>query len=68
MASELIIFIGANPANNQPVTTKYLHYAKKAGAQVVTVNSYREPGMDRYWVPSNMESAVFGTTSTLVTA
>ncbi len=61
IASELIVFLGANPANNQPVTTKYLHYAKKAGAQVVTVNSYREPGMDRYWVPSNAESALFGT-------
>ncbi|MFL5804266.1 MAG: FdhF/YdeP family oxidoreductase [Roseiflexaceae bacterium] len=61
MASDLIVFLGANPANNQPVTTKYLHYAKKAGTQVVTVNSYREPGMDRYWVPSNVESALFGT-------
>jgi molybdopterin-dependent oxidoreductase alpha subunit len=61
MESDLIVFLGANPANNQPVTTKYLHYAKKAGTQVVTVNSYREPGMDRYWVPSNVESALFGT-------
>jgi molybdopterin-dependent oxidoreductase alpha subunit len=61
MDSDLIVFLGANPANNQPVTTKYLHYAKKAGTQVVTVNSYREPGMDRYWVPSNVESALFGT-------
>ena len=59
--SELIVFIGANPANNQPVTTKYLYYAKKNGAKIVMVNAYREPGMDKYWVPSNIESAVFGT-------
>ena len=25
------------------------------------VNPYREPGMERYWVPSNLASAVFGT-------
>jgi molybdopterin-dependent oxidoreductase alpha subunit len=59
--SDLLVFFGSNPANNQPVTTKYLHYAKKAGVKVASVNSYREPGMERYWVPSNMESALFGT-------
>ena len=61
IGSDLIVFVGANPANNQPVTTKYLHYAKKAGTKVVMVNSYREPGMERYWVPSVPESALFGT-------
>ena len=25
------------------------------------VNPYREPGMERYWVPSTAKSAVFGT-------
>ncbi len=59
--TDLIIFFGANPANDQPVTTKYLHEAKKTGARVVMVNPYREPGMQRYWVPSTMGSALFGT-------
>ena len=59
--TDLIIFFGANPANDQPVTTKYLHEAKKLGTRVVLVNPYREPGMDRYWVPSTLASAVFGT-------
>ncbi len=27
--SDLIVFIGSNVANNQPVTTKYLHHAKR---------------------------------------
>jgi molybdopterin-dependent oxidoreductase alpha subunit len=61
IGSDLIVFIGSNPANNQPVATKYLHYAKKAGTKVVCVNTYVEPGMDRYWVPSVPESALFGT-------
>ena len=59
--TDLVIFFGANPANDQPVTTKYLHEAKKLGTKVVLVNPYREPGMERYWVPSTFSSAVFGT-------
>ncbi|MGH8837431.1 MAG: FdhF/YdeP family oxidoreductase [Actinomycetes bacterium] len=61
IGSDLVVFIGSNPANNQPVSMKYLYHAKKAGTKVVSVNPYREPGMERYWVPSNVESAVFGT-------
>lgn len=59
--TDLIVFWGANPANDQPVTTKYLHEAKLLGTQVVLVNPYLEPGMKRYWVPSTAASAVFGT-------
>jgi molybdopterin-dependent oxidoreductase alpha subunit len=59
--TDLIIFFGANPANDQPVTTKYLHEAKALGTRIVMVNPYREPGMERYWVPSNLKSALFGT-------
>ena len=59
--TDLVIFFGANPANDQPLATKYLHEAKKLGTKVVMVNPYREPGMDRYWVPSTPSSAVFGT-------
>ena len=61
IGSDLVVFIGSNIANNQPVAMKYLYHAKKAGTKVAVVNSYREPGMERYWVPSNVESAVFGT-------
>lgn len=58
--TDLIIFFGANPANDQPVTTKYLHEAKVLGTKIVCVNPYREPGMERYWVPSTASSALFG--------
>ena len=61
IGTDLIVFIGSNVANNQPVTTKYLHLAKKAGTKVAVVNPYREPGMERYWIPSTPESALFGT-------
>ena len=61
IGTDLLVFIGSNVANNQPVTVKYLHNAKKAGTKIVVINTYREPGMERYWVPSIVESAVFGT-------
>lgn len=61
LEAQLILFVGSNVANNQPVATKYLHFAKKNGAQVCSINTYREPGMERYWIPSVLESALFGT-------
>ncbi|MFQ5459652.1 MAG: FdhF/YdeP family oxidoreductase [Anaerolineae bacterium] len=61
IGTDLLVFLGCNPANNQPVTTKYMHAARKAGTRIVLVNAYREPGMERYWIPSIAESAVFGT-------
>lgn len=61
IGSDLVVFIGSNVANNQPVAMKYLYHAKKEGTKVAVINNYREPGMDKYWVPSNVESALFGT-------
>ncbi len=60
--SDLVVLWGTNPANNQPVFMKYLYLAKKRGCRVVVVNPYLEPGLERYWVPSSVESALFGTT------
>jgi len=59
--SDLIVFFGSNVPNNQPVTTKYLYYAKQNGVRIAVVNPYREPGLERYWIPSILESALFGT-------
>jgi molybdopterin-dependent oxidoreductase alpha subunit len=59
--ADAIVFFGSNVANSQPVTAKYLHYAKQNGAQIAVVNTYREPGLERYWVPSIASSALFGT-------
>ncbi|NIO09808.1 MAG: molybdopterin-dependent oxidoreductase, partial [Deltaproteobacteria bacterium] len=61
LGSDLLVFLGSDVPNNQPVTTKYLYYAKKNGAKIAVINPYREPGLERYWVPSVLESALFGT-------
>ncbi len=62
--SDLIVLFGANVANAQPVFMKYLFLARKRGAKVAVVNPMLEPGLARYWVPSNVESALFGTKMT----
>ena len=59
--ADLLVFFGANPANDQPVAMKYIHEAKRHGTKVLLVNPYCEPGMERYWVPSTIRSAAFGT-------
>jgi molybdopterin-dependent oxidoreductase alpha subunit len=61
LETDLLVFIGSDVPNNQPVTTKYIYHAKRNGAKVVTINPFREPGLDRYWIPSIPESALFGT-------
>ncbi|HZR46810.1 MAG TPA: molybdopterin-dependent oxidoreductase, partial [Candidatus Manganitrophaceae bacterium] len=61
IGTDLIVFFGSNTPNNQPVTVKYLYEARKRGTKVAIVNPYFEPGLQRYWVPSVAESALFGT-------
>jgi len=61
LGTDLLVFFGSNTPNNQPVTTKYIYYAKQQGTRVVVINPYREPGLERYWIPSVTESALFGT-------
>lgn len=61
LESELIVLFGSDIANNQPVAVKYLEQAKRRGARVAVVNPYREPGLEKYWVPSSVQSALLGT-------
>ena len=61
IGTDLLIIFGSDLANSQPVTTKYLHYAKRQGTRIIVVNPMREYGLERYWVPSVLSSALFGT-------
>ena len=61
IGSDLVVIWGSHLANNQPVTMKYLCYAKRRGTRILVVNPMREPGLERYWVPSDVRSALFGT-------
>ena len=59
--TDLVVLWGSNVANAQPVMMKYLYRARRGGAKVAVINPQRELGLARYWVPSNVESALFGT-------
>ncbi len=61
IGTDVLVFWGSVPANNQPVSTKYMYAAKKAGTKIILINPYREPSMEKYWIPSVPESALFGT-------
>ncbi len=61
LRADLIVLFGSNAANNQPVAIKYLREAKRHGARIAVVNTVREPGLERYWIPSIASSALFGT-------
>src|SRR5262245_38297440 len=61
IGSDLVVILGSHLANNQPVTMKYLAYAKRKGTRILVVNPMREPGLERYWVPSDVRSMLFGT-------
>jgi molybdopterin-dependent oxidoreductase alpha subunit len=61
IGTDLLVLIGTDLANNQPVTTKYMHFAKAQGTRIVVVNPFREPALERYWVPSVARSALWGT-------
>ncbi|WP_199427120.1 FdhF/YdeP family oxidoreductase [Thermaerobacillus caldiproteolyticus] len=61
IGTDVLVFWGSVAANNQPVSTKYMYAAKKAGTKIIVINPYREPAMEKYWIPSIWESALFGT-------
>ena len=63
IGTDLLVLFGTDLANNQPVTVKYMHFARKAGTKVIVVSPTREYGRKRYWMPSMMMSAGFGTRS-----
>jgi molybdopterin-dependent oxidoreductase alpha subunit len=54
---------GASTCNYQDWigTDVILLAAKKKGTKIIVINPYKEPAMDEYWIPSVVESALFGT-------
>ncbi|GEK57685.1 formate dehydrogenase [Marinococcus halophilus] len=61
IGTDVLMFWGSVASNSSPVSTKYMLEAKKKGTKIIVINPYREPSMDEYWIPSNPESALFGT-------
>lgn len=63
MEADALVLAGTNLANNQPLVMRYIEHGRRTRRGkpfVIVVNTYREPGLDRYWVPSQWRSALFG--------
>ena len=60
--SDLLLLIGANPASNHPRFLRTLMELKRRGGKVIVINPLREIGLEKFRVPSDPRSLVFGTT------
>jgi molybdopterin-dependent oxidoreductase alpha subunit len=58
--SDLVFLIGANPASNHPRLMTALRRVRKRGGDVIVINPVREPGLERFKVPSSPTSLLFG--------
>lgn len=58
---DLIVVLGANPASNHPRLMTKIAELKERGGKVVVVNPIREPGLEKFHVPSRVKSLLFGT-------
>ncbi|OLO26858.1 formate dehydrogenase [Alkalihalophilus pseudofirmus] len=61
IGTDVLLFWGSVASNSSPVSSKYMLEAKKKGTKIIMINPYKEPAMEKYWIPSNAESALFGT-------
>jgi molybdopterin-dependent oxidoreductase alpha subunit len=64
IGTDLLVIIGSDLVNNQPLTIKYVRHAKKAGTRIVVVDPLPEYGPQRDRSPSVESSAAFGATLT----
>ena len=58
--ADTVVLIGANPASNHPRLMKSLLGVRRRGGQVIVINPIREPGLERFSVPSDVRSLLFG--------
>ncbi len=57
---DLVWVIGANPASNHPRLMKSLVEVRRRGGKVIVINPMRELGLERFRVPSDVRSMLFG--------
>ena len=53
---DLMLIWGANPASNHPRLMKAMARLRRRGGKVVVINPLREPGLERFRVPSDARS------------
>ena len=58
--TDLALVVGANPASNHPRLITQLVDLRRRGGKVIVVNPLREVGLERFRVPSDWRSMLFG--------
>ena len=58
--SDLVVLIGANPSSNHPRFMTHLMELKRRGGKVVVINPFKELGLERFKIPSDIRSLLFG--------
>jgi molybdopterin-dependent oxidoreductase alpha subunit len=58
--ADLYILIGANPASNHPRLMRTLMQLRRRGGKIIVINPLRETGLERFRVPSDVRSLLFG--------
>lgn len=58
--ADLVVLIGANPASNHPRFMTHLVELRRRGGKVVVINPFKELGLQRFSVPSDVRSLLFG--------
>jgi molybdopterin-dependent oxidoreductase alpha subunit len=57
---DLMFVIGGNPASNHPRLMTSLTHLRRRGGKVIVINPVRELGMQRFRIPSDLRSMLFG--------
>jgi molybdopterin-dependent oxidoreductase alpha subunit len=60
--ADLAIVAGANPASNHPRLIIKLVELRRRGGKVIVINPLRELGLERFRIPSDPRSLLFGST------
>ncbi len=58
--SDLVVLIGANPASNHPRLMTFLVELRRRGGKVIVINPFKEIGLQRFRIPSDPASLLFG--------
>jgi molybdopterin-dependent oxidoreductase alpha subunit len=58
--ADLALVIGANPASNHPRLITQLVALRRRGGKVIVINPLRELGLERFRIPSDWRSMLFG--------
>ena len=61
-AADFALVIGANPACNHPRMLTQLMHLKRRGGKVAVINPLKELGLQRFRIPSDWRSMLFGST------